>query len=85
MTSEANLLRVVGLVVAKLSLLLENLVQLGGVRRGAVATAGGGSGYGQNGGEHELEWKRTAVFISVISLLVSSFICVAFRGATTKF
>ena len=49
-----NLLRVVGLVVAELSLLLQDLVHLGGVRGGIVAAAGGGSGHGQNGGEHEL-------------------------------
>ena len=63
MTSESNLLRVVGLVVAKLSLLLEDLVHLGGVRGGAVATAGGGSGHGQNGGEHELEGEEMVLFL----------------------
>ena len=58
-----HLLRVVGLVVAEPSLLLQDLVHLGGVRGGAVAAAGGGGGHGQNGGEHKL--KTTMVRQSV--------------------
>ena len=51
------LLRVVGLVVAELSLLLQDLVHLGGVCGSTVAAirGRGGSGHGQNGGEHKLK------------------------------
>ena len=61
LTTDCNinlyLLRVVGLVVAELSLLLQDLVHLGGVRGGTVAAirGRGGSGHGQNGGEHKLK------------------------------
>ena len=61
LTTDGNinlyLLRVVGLVVAELSLLLQDLVHLGGVRGGTVAAirGRGGSGHGQNGGENKLK------------------------------
>ena len=55
---QVNLLRVVGQVVAELSLLLQDLVHLGGVRGGIVAAAGGGSGHGQNGDEHKLQAEK---------------------------
>ena len=55
--TEMNLLRVVGLVVAELRLLLQDLVHLGGVRGGIVAAVRGGGGHGQNGGEHKLKTK----------------------------
>ena len=52
-----HLLRVVGLIVAELRLLLQDLVHLGGVRGSAVAAVGGrrGAGHGQNGGDHKLK------------------------------
>ena len=58
-SSDVNvyLLRGVGLVVTELSLLLQDLVHLGGVRGGTVAAirGRGGSGHGQNGDEHKLK------------------------------
>ena len=54
-TLSVNLLRVVRLVITKLCFLLQDLVDLGGVRGGFVAAAGGGSGHGQDGGEHKLK------------------------------
>ena len=61
-TIQVNLLRVIGQVVAELSLLLQDLVHLGGVRGGIVAAAGGGSGHGQNGGEHKLRAEKWYTF-----------------------
>ena len=55
--TDVNLLRVVGLVVAELRLLLQNLVHLGGVCGGIVAAVRGGGGHGQNSGEHKLKTK----------------------------
>ena len=68
---EMNLLRVVGLVVAELSLLLQDLVHLGGVRGGIVAAAGGGSGHGQNGGEHKLRTEKQHI-LSILGQQSSS-------------
>ena len=66
-----HLLRVVGLVVAELSLLLQDLVHLGGVRGGIVAAAGGGSGHGQNGGEHKLKTRGDDIQYLIITGKVS--------------
>ena len=73
-TLSVNLLRIVGLVVTKLCLLLQNLVDLGGVRGGFVAAAGGSSGHGQDGSEHKLKnGKGTGlvmcVFVTIYQLV----------------